>query len=96
MIKSKAAKGKASITFTVDPQVGAQDAAVCGDWNGWSPDADVMRPDGEGGFSLTVELAAGRAYRFRYLLDGHRWENDWAADEYLPNGHGTDDSVART
>ena len=42
MIKSKAAKGKASITFTVDPQVGAQVAAVCGDWNDWSPGADVM------------------------------------------------------
>ena len=93
MIKSKAAKGKASITFTVDPQVGAQVAAVCGDWNGWSPGADVMRPDGEGGFSLTVELAAGRAYRFRYLLDGHRWENDWAADAYKPNDFGADDSV---
>ena len=93
MIKSKAAKGKASITFTVDPQVGAQVAAVCGDWNDWSPGADVMRPDGEGGFSLTVELAVGRAYRFRYLLDGHRWENDWAADAYKPNDFGADDSV---
>ena len=93
MIKSKAGKGKARITFTVDPQVGAQVAAVCGDWNGWSPGADVMRPDGDGGFSLTVELAAGRAYRFRYLLDGHRWENDWAADAYKPNDFGADDSV---
>jgi hypothetical protein len=93
MIKSKAGKGKARITFTVDPQVGAQVAAVCGDWNGWSPGADVMRPDGEGGFSLTVELAVGRAYRFRYLLDGHRWENDWAADAYKPNDFGADDSV---
>src|SRR5690349_18120693 len=93
MIKTKAASGRASVTFTVDPQVGAQVAAVCGDWNGWSPGADVMRPDGEGGFSLTVELAAGRAYRFRYLLDGHRWDNDWAADAYEPNDFGADDSV---
>ena len=93
MIKSRGAKGKARVTFTVDPGVGAQTAAVCGDWNGWLTDADVMRRDAEGGFSLTVELEAGRAYRFRYFLDGQRWDNDWAADAYLPNSFGGDDSV---
>jgi len=44
-------------------------------------------------FSLTIELQPGRAYRFRYLLDGERWENDWDADAYVPNAFGTDDSV---
>jgi hypothetical protein len=42
---------------------------------------------------VTVDLAAGRAYRFRYLLDGQRWDNDWAADAYVPNSFGGDDSV---
>ena len=93
MNKSRKAKGKASVTFTLDPGVGAQTAAVCGEWNDWSPGADVMRRDAEGGFSLTVDLDAGRAYRFRYLLDDERWENDWAADAYLPNSFGGDDSV---
>ena len=68
MIKSREAKGKARVTFTVDPQVGARAAAVCGEWNDWSADADVMHRDAEGGFSVTVDLDAGRAYRFRYLL----------------------------
>ena len=49
---------------------------MCGDWNDWSAGADVMRRDAEGGFSVTVDLDAGRAYRFRYLLDGQRWDND--------------------
>ena len=40
-----------------------------------------------------VGLEAGRAYRFRYLLDGHRWDNDWAADAYEPNDFGAGDSV---
>ena len=93
MIKSRGAKGKARITFTVDPQVGAQTAAVCGEWNDWSAGADVMHRDAEGGFSVTVGLEAGRAYRFRYLLDGQRWDNDWSADAYQPNGFGGDDSV---
>jgi 1,4-alpha-glucan branching enzyme len=93
VIKSRGAKGKARVTFTVDPQVGARTAAVSGEWNDWSADADVMHRDADGGFSATVELDAGRAYRFRYLLDGQRWDNDWAADAYQPNDFGGDDSV---
>jgi 1,4-alpha-glucan branching enzyme len=93
VIKSRGAKGKANVTFTVDPQVGAQTAAVCGEWNDWLADAGVMHRDAEGGFSVTVVLDAGRAYRFRYLLDGQRWDNDWAADAYQPNDFGGDDSV---
>jgi 1,4-alpha-glucan branching enzyme len=93
MIKTRKGKGRASVTFTLDPGVGAQTAAVCGEWNDWSAGADVMHRDAEGGFSLTLALDAGRAYRFRYLLDDQRWENDWAADAYLPNSFGGDDSV---
>ncbi len=93
MIKTRKGKGRASVTFTLDPGVAAQTAAVCGEWNGWSAGADVMHRDAEGGFSLTVALDAGRAYRFRYLLDDQRWENDWAADAYLPNSFGGDNSV---
>ncbi len=86
-------KGKARVTFTVDPRVGARTAAVCGEWNDWSAGAGVMRRDTEGGFSLTVSRDTGRAYRFRYLLDGRRWDNDWAADAYVRNDFGGDDSV---
>ena len=38
----------------------------------------------DGSFSVTLDLAAGREYQFRYLLDGCRWENDWKADKYIP------------
>jgi hypothetical protein len=44
-------------------------------------------------FVTRIALSPGRAYRFRYLLDGERWENDWAADAYVPNEFGGDDSV---
>ena len=93
MIKFREPGGRASVTFTLDPRVGAQTAAVCGEWNDWSPSTDVMRRDADGGFSVTVELEAGRIYRFRYLLDGQRWDNDWAADAYVPNSFGGDNSV---
>ncbi len=45
------------------------------------------------GVSLTVDLDAGRAYRFRCLLDGQRWDNERAADVYVRNDFGEDDSV---
>jgi cell division septation protein DedD len=92
MIKSRGRNGTASVTFTLAGAVGASQAAICGEWNNWSPDRDVMEP-AEDGFAYTVELEVGRTYRFRYLLDGHRWENDWAADSYVPNDHGGDDSL---
>jgi len=93
MIKTRRSGTSATVTFTLDPGVNATSAVVCGDWNGWSPEADVMNPSSSGGFTLDLELESGRAYRFRYLLDGHRWENDWAADAYVPNEFGGDDSM---
>ena len=92
MIESHRVEGTVFVTFTLHAAQQAQQASVCGDWNQWSPDADVMKAGGDS-FTATVALEPGRAYRFRYLLDGGRWENDWAADSYVPNGHGSDDSV---
>ena len=46
-----------------------------------------------GSFTLTISLKPGKQYRYRFLLDGERWENDWAAEAYLPNEHCTEDSV---
>jgi hypothetical protein len=92
MIKSRVRNGTTSVTFTLAAAVGASQAAICGDWNSWSTDRDVMDRT-QDGFIRTVELDTGRTYRFRYLLDGHRWENDWAADGYAPNDYGSEDSV---
>jgi hypothetical protein len=43
-----------------------------------------------------VTLAGNSTYRFRYLLDDERWENDWSADDYVANEFGGDDSVVHT
>jgi hypothetical protein len=50
-----------------------------------------LRRDAE--WTATVELEAGQRYRFRYLLDGKEWLNDWYADDYEDNLYGTSDSV---
>ena len=48
----------------------------------------------DGSFSIEIELEKGKEYQFRYLLDGKHWENDWAADKYIPAPFShTDNSV---
>src|SRR5881227_1199628 len=93
MIKRGAGNGRVLVTFEVDAAVHAERANLCGDFNDWSTDEHPMRRRDDGGFTLELELDPGRVYRFRYLLDGERWENDWAADDYVPNEYGGDDSV---
>ncbi len=81
------------VTFKLPAEVNSGSAALCGDFNEWDEAANPMKKLKDGSFSTTVSLQAGNSYRFRYLLDDGRWENDWEADEYLPNEHGTEDSI---
>ncbi len=81
------------VTFKLSADVEAETAVLVGDFNNWDTQAEPMRKLKDGSFSQVVSLEAGSSYRFRYLLDNERWENDWEADDYLPNEHGTDDSV---
>jgi 1,4-alpha-glucan branching enzyme len=84
-----------SVTFVL-PKAAALDAgSVCilGEFNNWSVDAHPLVKRDEGDFAITLELDAGRAYRFRYVIDGWKFENDWFADRYEPNPYGGEDSV---
>jgi hypothetical protein len=81
------------VGFELPAAVAAGSVTVCGDFNDWSPQSHPLTRVEGGSFHTEVALPAGRRWRFRYLLDGERWENDWAADDYVPNGHGQDDSV---
>jgi len=74
---------------------GASKVSVVGDFNDWRTErALALKRQKDGRFTATLELPIGRAYRFRYLIDGERWENDWAADRYEPSElGGADNSV---
>src|SRR5664280_1285914 len=93
MIKTRLTGGSVLVTFELPAAAAAAAVSVCGDFNDWSPTSHRLTRTDNGSFQATPELPAGRRWRFRYLLDGQRWENDWAADDYLPNVHGGDDSV---
>ncbi len=97
MLKKTVAKNgeTARVTFSVPPEVEAQEVWVCGEFNDWSETSHPLTQRKDGRFSTTLTLDTGRDYRFRYLLDGERWENDWEADGYLPNEYGSEDSVVK-
>ena len=71
---------------------GEATVVVVGDFNDWSPGAHPMTAEADG-WTCTFTVAVGKRYRFRYLLDGRRWENDWEADDYVDNDFGGQDSV---
>jgi 1,4-alpha-glucan branching enzyme len=84
-----------TVTFSL-PKAGVASARavnIVGDFNGWNRAASPMKKQRNGSFSASVSLPCGREYQFRYLLDGERWENDWKADKYVPNEHGSENSV---
>ena len=84
--------GTVEVTFVLPAEVQADSVALCGEFNEWSSDIKLER-DVDGPWRATVPLSPGRAYRYRYLLDGERWENAWQADGYVPNPYGSEDSL---
>ncbi len=80
------------VTFTLPEAIKAETACLVGDFNDWDTQAMPMKKSG-GQFSLTIELAPGREYQFRYLVNSKEWYNDWNADRYAPNPFGGDNSV---
>ena len=96
-IQKKYLKNRQSckVTFTLPKEAvkGVKKVNVIGDFNNWDKNANPLKKLRTGNFSTTLELASGRSYRYKYLIDGSRWENDWHADHYAPNPYGGDDSV---
>ena len=84
ILKSKAA---AKVTFTLPKQAihGAKEVRLVGDFNDWKwAKAPILKKVGKN-FQTTIELATGKDYQFRYIADNGNWENDWAADSYIPS-----------
>lgn len=74
---------KTTFTLPREAAAGADRVTLVGDFNAWDEDASPMRRLKNGSFTLDLNLACGRAYQYRFLMDGKTWENDWAADRYV-------------
>ncbi len=94
MLRKRASgDGRILVTFELPTAVGGERVYLVGDFNAWNQQATPMHPNGNGNWQITLPLEAGRAFQFRYLVDGHRWYNDWEADSYVPNPYGGKNSV---
>jgi hypothetical protein len=69
----------------------AKRVSLCGDFNGWLPTATPMKRRDDGRWEATVALTPGR-YQYKFIAD-EEWINDPAAQQTMPNEHGSLNSV---
>ncbi len=81
------------VTFQLPSSIWAERVTLVGEFNEWSRTATPLRRDADGAWRVSLELAAGRDYQFRYLVDDDHWVNDYNADSYVANAYGSDNSV---
>jgi len=86
--------GRVQVSFIMPSNVWAERVNLVGEFNDWDTAATPMsRNRSDANWKATVELGAGQSYRFRYLIDGKEWLNDWHADDHMENPYGSYDSV---
>ena len=81
------------VTFKYPNKENALSCYLAGSFNQWSQDSTSLKQLKNGNFSVTVSLAAGHTYAYRYILDGNVWVNDTEADGYAPNDYGENNSL---
>ena len=94
MLKKKFFKTKdeCEVSFELPAHDAKQIDLVC-EANGWQP---IRMKKAKGRFRTRIRLPKERHFQFRYLVDRTSWVNDEAADSYLRNEFGSDNSVLVT
>ncbi len=91
--KRKLPSNKYSVTFTMPALEGVSQLYIVGDFNNWDEGATPMQKADDGSWSVKLTLDGEREYQYRYLDDNKVWHNDRAADAYMRNNFGTENSV---
>jgi len=83
------------VTFILAKEIAASvnRANLVGDFNNWDVESIPMKKLKTGEFSATVNLAKGKEYQFKYLLNRSEWVNENKADKYVPNEFQSENSV---
>ncbi|MBC7235818.1 MAG: isoamylase early set domain-containing protein [Chloroflexi bacterium] len=84
------------ITFSIPSHLWATEVHLVGDFNNWDRRSLPLEHTMHDGWRINLELPRGRAYQYRYLLDGAKWCNDCNADGYISNVFGGVNSVIET
>jgi len=96
MIHKQQAKKKSSVrvTFELPSNIWAERVNLVGEFNDWDTTATPMsRTRSDANWKASLDLEVGKRYRFRYLVDGKEWLNDWHADDHVENPYGSYDSI---
>ena len=66
------------VTFKMSKRMakGGRKAAIAGEFNAWDAKQGTMKALKNGDFTVTLPLAPGREYQYRFLVDGHNWITD--------------------
>jgi len=68
---------------------------LVGDFNDWSPTADVMTDEnGDGEWTLFYPLGVG-TYAYKFLIDGKNWVSDPANPTSEPDGFNGRNSIVK-
>jgi 1,4-alpha-glucan branching enzyme len=87
-------KNETEVTF-VFARDDVKTVELVADFNRWQPTPMIYNKEKKI-FSTKIRLPNNNYFHFKYLLDGCEWENDYAADKYIVNEFGTDNSVVST
>ncbi|MBP6016982.1 MAG: isoamylase early set domain-containing protein [Candidatus Promineofilum sp.] len=93
MLKKKYVKAKDEYEVTFELPADAKEVTLVCEANGWEP---VTMKKSKGTFAAKLRLPANGRYQYRYLVNNAEWVNDDNADGYMPNEHGTTNSVVET
>ncbi|MDR9418234.1 isoamylase early set domain-containing protein [Gracilimonas sp.] len=80
------------VTLSLPAEWAEKEVAVAGDFNDWDVESEKLEKK-EGSWTTTLRLKPENEYNFKYFVDRKRWENDDAADKYVSNSFGTENSV---
>ena len=87
MLRKQFLKSKpvCKVTFKIPADIAkdVQGVHLVGDFNDWKESATPMtRLKTTGEYAVTLELACGHDYQYRYLFNDGSWHNDEQADRY--------------
>jgi hypothetical protein len=82
------------VRFTVPAAIGACYADLVAEFTSWVP--LPMDRLGDGRCTITLRLPRGQEWRYRFLIDGESWVNDWAAVDFVVDDDGCAMSLMRT
>ena len=93
--KKLSPKGKSlRLTFELPAEAAAESVAVAGDFNEWDVEKHPMKFDTKKGvWSKAISVKPGRAYEFRYFVDGANWVNDEAAEALVATPYFSENGV---